>query len=168
MVLWQPFAGQVVDFKFTSNCQACNDQNGHTTECPCAGLIQLGFVCRSDAPQCHGTSCCQPCCSLLAKTVAQESNKPWPQGAGPHDATATSHRSLHAIRTCFVLDHTTQAVIVIKIMTKCVAGTPILHAETSFISAERGLRWTSCAALKAACLLSCLQMKIMSFGMKLK
>jgi len=33
---------------------------------------------------------------------------------------------------------------------------------------EKGLTWCICTALKATCLLSCLQMKIISFRMKLK
>jgi len=43
-------------------------------------------------------------------------------------------------RRRFVLDGTTRAIVVSKVMTNCATGTPILHAEASFNSAERGLR----------------------------
>jgi len=53
--------------------------------------------------------------------------------------TAASFGLLRAIRTCFVLDHSTRAVLANKVATNCTTDTPILHVEASFISAERGL-----------------------------
>ena len=49
-------------------------------------------------------------------------------------------RPLRAIRTHFVLDRLTRAIIVNKVITNYTTGTPILHVEASFISVERGLR----------------------------
>jgi len=51
-----------------------------------------------------------------------------------------SFRPLRTIRTRFVLDRLTQAIVVNKVITNCTTGTPILQVEASFISVERGLR----------------------------
>jgi len=54
--------------------------------------------------------------------------------------TAMSFGPLRTIRTCFVLDPLTQAIVVNKVITNHATDMPILHVEASFISAERGLR----------------------------
>jgi len=53
---------------------------------------------------------------------------------------AISFRLLRMIRTCFVLDRLTQAIVVNKVIINYTTGTPILHVEASFISGERGPR----------------------------
>jgi len=74
------------------------------------------------------------------KNIAQKSNKPSSETLVHVSVTAISFGPLCAIRTHFVLDRLTQAIVVNKVITNCATGTPILHVEASFISVERGLR----------------------------
>jgi len=55
-------------------------------EHPHAGLTHLGLIHGTDASQCCRTIWCWPCCSLLVKKVAQESN----EHIITDDATTTS------------------------------------------------------------------------------
>ena len=74
--------------------------------------------------------------------IAQESNKASSQMMQLkclHNATVTSCRPLHAIRTSFILDHTARAVVETTVIDKHTSGTPIIHTEASFTSADRGL-----------------------------
>jgi len=114
----------------------CNAPNWvRNAEHPHAGLIYLGFIRGSDALQCKGASCYWPHHSQVVKNVAKASNEP----ASGTIACVTMQLSMsfgpsHAIGTRFVLDCTTRAIVANKVTT-----TPILRAEVSFISAERGL-----------------------------
>jgi len=74
--------------------------------------------------------------------VAQESNKAssrMMQLKCLHNTTVTSCWLLHAIRTRFILDRTTRAVVETTVIDKHTSGAPILHTEASFTSAERWL-----------------------------
>jgi len=79
----------------------------------------------------------------MAKKLAQKSEEPPSADAGLHVTTATSFRPSQKhmwFRTRFVLfplQH--ELSLHNKVMTNCTTGTPILHAEASFNSAERGL-----------------------------
>jgi len=73
----------------------------------------------------------------VAKNIAQESNKNVIKTNRPHETTAAHFDRRKMPGRCFVLDGTTRAVVVNKVMTNCTTGTPILHAEASFSSAER-------------------------------
>jgi len=74
------------------------------------------------------------------RNIAQGEQRTSVRDAGVIDMTATSFRPLHVIRTRFVLDCVTRAVVVNKVITMHTTDTPILHAEKKFISAERGPR----------------------------
>jgi len=57
-----------------------------------------------------------------------------------HEITAACFTLPTTPRRRFVLDGTTRAIVVNKVITNYATGTPILHVEASFNSAERGLR----------------------------
>jgi len=74
------------------------------------------------------------------KNIAQKSNEPSSEALVYISVTAISFRPLRTIRTRFVLDRLTRAIVVNKVIINCTTGTPILHIEASFVSVERGLR----------------------------
>jgi len=90
---------------------AAMPQIGCEMEHPHAGLIHPGFICEVNALQCHGTrlllalsfTCSEEHCSGEQQTSVRV--------AGVCNMTAMSFRPLDAIRTHFVLDCTTWAVI---------------------------------------------------------
>jgi len=115
---------------------------GCKTECSYKGLIHLGFICRSGALQCHGTSCHLPCHSQVVKNIARESNE-----AASGTLVCMTWRlclSDRCMRSEHVLFWIVQHELSLQtrhfqLNNKSATGTPILHTEASFISAERGL-----------------------------
>jgi len=61
------------------------------------------------------------------KKLAQKSSEPLPEMLVYVSVTAISFRPLRAIRTCFVLDRLTRAIVVNKVIIYGATGTPILH-----------------------------------------
>jgi len=76
----------------------------------------------------------------VVKNIAQKTNEPSSETLAYISVTAMSFRPLRTIRTRFVLDCLTRAIVVNKVITNYTTGTPILHVEALFISVERGLR----------------------------
>jgi len=109
-----------------------------------ANHLNPGFVTRvreSLTLQCYRTSRLSSYDALVAKTEAcSGEQRTIVSRCWLYDITAISLRLLHTIRTHFVLDSITRAIVVNKVITNYTTGRPILHIEASFISVEKGLR----------------------------
>jgi len=127
-------------FFFTFQLWVCNTPNWvQNRESSCrthSSVIHL----RKWRSLAHGTSCCQPCHSQAAQKVAQQRKEPSSETLVHMRATAMSFRPLWTIGPRFVLDRTTWALWIShsQLSNKSTTDTPILHAQASFISAERG------------------------------
>jgi len=114
------------------------------TEHPHAGLTGPWLIHGRCAPQCMGLVMWLALYFATVKKLAQKSKKPSSADAGLHVATAVSFGPLWQCMckgTRFVLfPFWHELSLCNKVITNCTTGTPTLHAEASFNSAERGLR----------------------------